>query len=96
MIQSNPPLHLSYLLGRSEALSELAALLEQSESTLFRSLDVLRRQLEARGRGDVLPVIERITRERQDLLDRILDVRDETLVESQLASALAVGAGQPS
>lgn len=96
MIQSNPPLHLSYLLGRSEALSELAALLEQSESTLFRSLDVLRRQLEARGRGDVLPVIERITRERQDLLDRILDVRDEILVESQLASALAVGAGQPS
>lgn len=92
MIQSDPPLRLSYLIGRSEAFSELAGLLERSEAALFRSLDDLLQQLDMSGRRDVAPLIDRITRERRDLLHRVCDVRDETVVESQLAAALAAGA----
>jgi hypothetical protein len=85
LFHTNIRLHLSYLIGRSEALSELAGLLAQGEANLFRALHELAEHLDANGGQDAAPIIARITRERRELLSRIRDVRDESDIESKLA-----------
>lgn len=80
------PQRLHHLMGRAEALAEVAGLLDRDHSALL----ALVAQLQTSGgdpRQQISDLLEGLRSQKQSLVARLADLRDETLTETRLLRA---------
>jgi hypothetical protein len=80
------PHRLHHLMGRAEALAEVAGLLDRDHTALLTLIEQLQAKA-ADPRQQIVDLLEGLRAQKQALVARLADLRDEALTETRLLRA---------